>query len=59
MTCNTELIFIEKNEIKDKIDQEILNIFNEFYYCKVCDKVYWKGSHFKHMESLIVSIAEK
>ncbi|HAR64399.1 MAG: hypothetical protein DKM50_13555 [Candidatus Margulisiibacteriota bacterium] len=25
------------------------NKITEFYYCNVCGKVYWKGSHYDHM----------
>jgi uncharacterized protein with PIN domain len=56
MTCNTELIKKEKSEIADKIDAETAQIFTDFFYCKNCDKVFWKGSHFERMEKLILNL---
>jgi len=53
MTCNTVFIKAYKEEIHKKLDKDILGIFNEFFYCKNCDKVFWKGSHFKRMEAYI------
>jgi len=53
MTCNACLCKIEKEEVINKIDSETIRVFNEFFYCKDCDKVFWKGSHFKKMEAYI------
>jgi len=53
MTCNAELIPKKKEEIRHMVQPEILQIFNEFFLCPACKKVYWKGSHFKRMESFI------
>ncbi len=59
MTCNATLIPKTKSEIKDNIDDETAYVFNEFYYCPFCDKVFWKGSHFERMEAYIKSLAYK
>jgi hypothetical protein len=53
MTCNSNLEKVDKNDIIDKIDADTASFFNEFYYCKSCDKVFWKGSHFERMEAYI------
>ena len=53
MTCNTELVQKTSEGIKHLIQQEILNIFDEFFLCPDCENVYWKGSHFTRMESFI------
>ncbi|QCK16730.1 Mut7-C RNAse domain-containing protein [Mangrovivirga cuniculi] len=56
MTCNSKLIKIQKKEVLHKIDDDIADHFNEFYICKKCDKVFWKGSHFKRMEKQILDL---
>jgi uncharacterized protein with PIN domain len=56
MTCNAKLVKKDKSEIKDKIDSDTARIFNEFFHCPACDKVFWKGSHFERMEKLILSL---
>ncbi len=53
MTCNSELQKTDKNNIADRINSEIYEIFNEFYFCIDCQKVFWKGSHFERMEKYI------
>lgn len=56
MTCNSELIPKGKNEIGHRVEQEILKVFNDYFYCSTCNKVFWKGSHFERMEKLILSL---
>jgi uncharacterized protein len=56
MSCNAELVKKEKAEIINKIDDETAQVFNDFFYCPNCDKVFWKGSHFERMEKLILSL---
>lgn len=58
MTCNAELVPKLKNELKGKIDDNILETFDRFYYCYNCDKVFWQGSHFKRMERYILELLE-
>jgi len=53
MTCNTSLVKADKEEIRNKVEEDIFRIFNAFFYCEHCDKVFWKGSHFKRMEAYI------
>ena len=40
-------------EVRDLVQADILQLYHEFYYCPHCVKVFWKGSHFKRMESYI------
>lgn len=56
MTCNSVLRPIKKEAVRDRIKSGIFNCYNEFFYCPVCDKVFWKGSHFQRMERLIINI---
>lgn len=58
MTCNTSIVKADREEIKNKVDTDILNRFKAFYSCPLCDKVYWKGSHFKRMEAYIRDLTE-
>ena len=53
MSCNEELVQKSRDEVALLIQEDILQHFTEFYYCPACRKVYWKGSHFKRMESFI------
>lgn len=59
MTCNTALIPKNKEEVLDKVDADTARIFNEFFWCPACEKVYWRGSHFERMEKLILSLVRE
>lgn len=59
MTCNEELVMKEKQEILDFIPPDIATLFDEFYFCPRCRKVFWKGSHFNRMEKYIRELAEE
>ncbi|MBN1598064.1 MAG: Mut7-C ubiquitin/RNAse domain-containing protein [Bacteroidales bacterium] len=58
MTCNSLLEQVEKNKIKLMVDEDTFRIFKEFYLCKNCKKVYWKGSHFLRMEKMIRDLCD-
>ena len=53
MECNGELGRVEKHMILEHLDKETREIFNEFYLCDSCGKVYWKGSHYERMLEMI------
>ena len=44
--CNSDLIKINKKDFKDKIPIKIYNNLDDFLLCKICDKIYWKGTHY-------------
>ena len=47
--CNTLVIEIDKNKIRDKVPPKVFENNNKFWYCKNCKKIYWKGSHYNKM----------
>jgi len=49
LICNSQLKFIEKEKIINRIPSRVKEWCNEFYYCENCDKIYWKGSHYNKM----------
>jgi uncharacterized protein len=53
LNCNQPLIYMEKSEIREEVDSDTWRIYNEFYKCPECDKIYWKGSHYEHMKEFI------
>lgn len=56
MTCNAKLVKISKEKIRNKIEADTFRLYDEFYYCRSCKKVFWKGSHFERMEQLILTL---
>ncbi|MEK7431835.1 MAG: Mut7-C RNAse domain-containing protein [Cyanobacteriota bacterium] len=47
--CNNRLAIIEKETIKDKVPEKVYEEHNNFYECKKCNKIFWKGSHYTKM----------
>lgn len=49
LLCNDLVYEIDKDEIKTKIPKKVYDNNEKFWFCKKCDKIYWKGSHFDNM----------
>jgi uncharacterized protein with PIN domain/sulfur carrier protein ThiS len=56
LECNSIIERIEKEKIIDRVPPKVKEWQNEFWYCKQCDKVYWKGSHYEKMLKFIERI---
>ncbi|MBN2441181.1 MAG: Mut7-C ubiquitin/RNAse domain-containing protein [Spirochaetales bacterium] len=54
--CNEQLIIIEEKEIIDSLPDEIRKRYDSFHFCSVCNKVYWKGSHWENMKRILDEI---
>lgn len=53
MMCNGLIHAIEKREIVDRISPATAACFDDYYQCDRCARIYWKGTHFKRMQSYI------
>lgn len=53
ISCNAKLQVVDKKWVQTRVDEDTYRIFDRFFYCTACDKVFWKGSHFKRMEHYI------
>ena len=47
--CNTEVEKIKKEDIKGKIPERVFKNNEKFWFCKKCNKIYWKGTHYEKM----------
>jgi uncharacterized protein with PIN domain len=54
--CNHKLEPVAKENIREKIPYYTYQHFNEFAWCPSCQRVFWKGSHYKHMIKDIADI---
>ena len=54
--CNTVLQAVEKAELSQRLSPKTLQVYNLFRRCPHCDRIYWQGSHFKHMQQFIDSV---
>lgn len=51
--CNHKLIQVKKDKIISRLEPKTKKYFNDFKICPNCNKIYWKGSHYKKTEELI------
>ena len=49
LLCNNLVEKISKKNVKKMVPKRIYENNKKFWYCKFCDKIYWKGSHFENM----------
>ncbi len=59
VNCNGELITVSKETVREKLEPRTKKYFSEFRQCPDCEKIYWKGSHFKRMHKIIDDIVER
>ncbi|MGN6402584.1 MAG: Mut7-C RNAse domain-containing protein [Flavisolibacter sp.] len=53
LVCNGLIEAVNKEDIVAHLPANTINLFDEFYQCKNCKRVYWKGSHYERMLQLI------
>jgi uncharacterized protein with PIN domain len=58
LRCNHLLEPVAKETIIDRLEPLTRLYFDEFQICPACKQIYWKGSHFEHMQGLIEQLTE-
>jgi len=53
LRCNSPLIPVNKQDVLDQLKPLTRRYYDEFHICSNCKHVYWKGSHYERMQSLI------
>jgi len=43
--CNSEVEEIKKEDVKGKIHERVFDNNDKFWFCKKCNKIYWRGTH--------------
>jgi len=56
LRCNYYLEAIEKENIIQRLEPLTRKYYNEFCICRNCNRIYWKGSHYEHMNELITEL---
>lgn len=51
--CNGVLQPTRKELVSDRLLPQTRRYFDEFYICPECNRIYWKGSHYRRMQRLI------
>jgi uncharacterized protein with PIN domain len=53
LICNTRLVPVEKEAVAARLPDRTAEHFQDFHLCPGCDRVYWKGSHYRRMLMLV------
>ena len=53
LICNAELETLSKAEAATRVPADTARFYDEFRYCRRCDRVYWPGPHFHRMKAVL------
>lgn len=56
--CNSEIREASKEEVSSLVDPLTLRLYDKFWVCVRCGKVYWVGSHWRRMQRMISRVRE-
>ena len=51
--CNGAILPREKSVVADRLPPRTARYFDEFYQCRGCARIYWKGSHYERMSAAL------
>lgn len=53
LACNGKIEEVAKETVLERLPSNTILYFRQFFQCSLCQKVYWKGSHYKNMLELV------
>ncbi len=59
LSCNGRLNSVDKEQILDQLQPKTVQHYEEFFQCQDCQKIFWKGSHYQHMQQFITDLLAK
>ncbi|MDH3714446.1 MAG: Mut7-C ubiquitin/RNAse domain-containing protein [Gammaproteobacteria bacterium] len=59
LDCNGFIEPVPKTEIAAQLQPLTKKYYAEFYRCSDCQKVYWQGSHYEHMQRKLGALLER
>lgn len=53
LACNRPLRPVERQTVEARLPPGVLRCCDAFWTCEACQRVYWKGSHWRNMRALL------
>jgi len=53
LLCNAPLDAISKEEVSERVPANTMHYYDDFRTCRECDRIYWAGSHFRHLQGML------
>ena len=57
--CNGLINSVAKDQVIKQLPSGVINSISEFSACEGCQRVYWKGSHYEHMQRIIEELLKE
>lgn len=57
--CNGLLVEVNKKQIEDQLQTRTKDYYQHFKQCQDCQKIYWQGSHYQKMQTLISTLVNQ
>ena len=59
LRCNGLLKLVPKEAVLDRLEPLTRLYYDEFHTCQDCGHLYWKGTHYEHMQQMIQEVLPK
>ena len=59
LCCNGLLASVHKRDIIDNLPTKTQQYYDKYRRCQECGRIYWRGSHYQHMELFIAQVLEE
>jgi uncharacterized protein with PIN domain len=54
--CNEKIKKIKKESVKEHVPEKIWELYQQFWICGKCNRIYWQGGHIKRLKQKFNSI---
>ena len=54
--CNAPLEALPAAAVRDRVPPYVLRTQARFHHCPDCDQIYWRGSHWQHVQQIIARV---
>lgn len=56
MLCNGVLRTVTRASVAGRVPRRVHARFRRFWECRGCERIYWRGTHFRRLESLVKEV---
>jgi uncharacterized protein len=58
LNCNGKVKAVAKDAVLDHLEPNTRRSFDQFWRCAACQRIYWQGSHYERMQTIVCSLLE-
>jgi uncharacterized protein with PIN domain len=55
--CNGELEPVTGPEVRHQVPERVAEVFDRFWRCRGCGRIYWEGSHYQRLRALVEQVS--